>query len=115
MGIANNKKPEPKRYVDAYICPDLHTTITKVCKDAVGHPPMRIKCTQCDQPAQSQGFNVNQSFSPVFEWYKPTPDQMKVLTLNMKKDEYNRFTELTSKGLLVARPCDERRIDSTLH
>jgi hypothetical protein len=103
MSIAN-KPAQPKPRIDAYICPDLHATITILLENQNGRPPANIKCTQCDQQARSQGFYVNQNFSPIFEWYKPTEEEVKELANKIKeKPEYNRFCDLINKGMLVSR------------
>lgn len=110
MGILDNNKPQPQmRIIDAYICPDLHVLITRRIGDK-GRPPAIVKCTQCNQAAQSQGYNINQALKPMVEWYIPDANELKTLTLNMDTAEFNRFTELVAKGMMISRliPKEEK-------
>lgn len=56
--------------INAYICNDLHVTITKDVDK--GTTPMFISCPTCGERATSRMYSVNQSFTPEHEWYKPT-------------------------------------------
>lgn len=89
--------------IDAYVCPDLHIIITQIAEGHNGKPPALISCPQCKQRAQSQGYNVNQNFKPMVEFYTPSTDEIKALTISMDKAEFNRFTELVNKGMMASR------------
>lgn len=108
--LKKNKHPLPT--VDAYVCPDLHVTITKVVAEK-GKVPPEISCQMCKQPARSLGFNVNQNFNPHFEWYKPDQADILRLTSGMDIPQQNRFIEMVNKGMLVARPCVESKFNQS--
>lgn len=59
---------------NAYVCTNLHTTVT-VNKDN-GVTPMFISCPVCNERAASMMYKINQALEPTHEWYKPTEEQI---------------------------------------
>lgn len=107
--MSEEKKQKERKRIDAYICQDLHTTITKVIDE--GSVPPMVTCPTCHQPARSMGFHVNQNFSHTVEWYKPTQAEMDAQSLKMKKDEFDRFKEYVTKGALISRLAEPTKKD----
>lgn len=103
-----------RKRIDAYVCPELHVIITEISEKAPVNSKImpRIGCPQCGQPAQSQGFNVNQSFKASIEWYCPDENEIKAASLKMDKPEYNRFVEYVNKGGLLSRLKNESDINN---
>lgn len=90
---------------DAYICPELHATITEV---RAGTPlgakvPPLIHCPVCGEPAQSLRYRVNQELHANIEWYRPNPDELKAMQLNMKNDEVAAMNDYLNKGMLLSK------------
>lgn len=90
-----------KGMINAYVCPELHTTITKNVDD--GFIPSEIGCLQCQQPARTMQFQVNQSFKPIAEWYMPSKAEQQAYCLGLKKDEADRYLAHIRKGGLMSR------------
>lgn len=67
---------EGQNKVNAYICDNLHITVTKNIDEGV--TPMFIGCPECKalcdeyEAATSRMYRVNQSIPHTHEWYKPT-------------------------------------------
>ncbi len=106
--------PTERKRIDAYVCPDLHIIITEVSEKAPENSKImpRIGCPKCGQPAQSQGFNVNQSFKASVEWYRRDENEIKAAALSMEKPEYNRFLEYINKGGLLSKLKNEADINN---
>lgn len=70
---------EGQNKVNAYICEELHITVTKNV-DA-GVTPMFIGCPECKKihskhaMATSRMYRVNQSIPHTHEWYKPASNE----------------------------------------
>lgn len=66
---------KPKRKINAYICDNLHATITEDLIE--GTTPMFIFCKQCVSDgvemmmASSRMYRVNQTLKATHEWFRP--------------------------------------------
>lgn len=105
----SNVEKKKRTTIDAYICYNLHILITKVVAEDGKVPPV-IACPKCGTEARSQGFHVNQNFTAVYEWYKPTQADILRITSEMQPPEANRLIDMTNKGLLLSRPVSEETI-----
>lgn len=61
---------EKKGSKNAYICDNLHATVTEHKDDGV--TPMFIECPVCNAQATSRMGRVNQKLESTHEWYKPS-------------------------------------------
>lgn len=108
--VINLNPEKPKRkLIDAYICPELHATVTRIREGSEGKAVRVISCPECKQPAQSQNYNINQNFEPVIEWYKPDENEMKSASLSMEKSEFERFSEYVNKGGLLSKLIEKTK------
>lgn len=89
-----------KGMVNAYICPDLHSVVTKNLHD--GALPIEISCPQCQQPAMSMMYQVNQNLPHRIEWFRPTEAEMQAASLSMsdKQAAGHRDYVINQKGLI---------------
>ena len=99
-----------KGMVNAYVCQDLHTIITK--NDDNGHIPDKIFCPKCDKPALSMYYQVNQTFSPQVVFFKPSESETKAATLNMSKEDYQSHIQYLQSGGLVSRLVEDEKFTS---
>lgn len=60
---------ENKGNKNAYICSNLHSTVTEYADSGV--TPMFISCPICKEMSTSMMGRVNQSIEATHEWYKP--------------------------------------------
>lgn len=77
--------------INAYICPELHITVTKD-ENEEGVTPFVIVCPKCQKHARSQMHVVNQSLKPTHEWYIPN---------NYDGLGYHEIEYVKSGGLLL--------------
>lgn len=98
MAIAQGKT---KGMVNAYVCPDLHTMITKNNDD--GYIPEMVGCMQCNQESKSLHFDVNQSLGHAIEWYKPTEGEMNAAMLKMDEVKSAGYKEYILRGGLISK------------
>jgi hypothetical protein len=67
--------------INVYTCPAGHKTITRDVDN--GTTPMIINCKatlletfcSCDKHAHSAWYNCDQTLTPLYEWYKPGPEE----------------------------------------
>lgn len=101
----NGKKKQPsnKGLINAYVCTELHTTITKNIDE--GPIPMMIACplTDCGKPARSMMYQVNQNFHHTIEWYSPDKAELLRMSTQYEKPAYLQMVELVQKGGLISR------------
>jgi len=103
--IANLFKSKPKK--DAYICPELHATITEKVDE--GMVPAIIICPICMQKdgkramARSLGYQVNQNMNAAIEWYKPDQAQLLEITSSLDAKGAEQTIEAVKKGHLMSR------------
>jgi hypothetical protein len=64
---ADSQPPRPKK--NAYICNNLHVTVTEDVDEGVTPPYM--PCPECGRRATSRMYCVNQDFDASHEWFKP--------------------------------------------
>ena len=95
------QKPKIKGLVNAYICPDLHSVVTKNIDD--GFIPTEISCPQCAKPSISMMYQVNQKLPHRVEWYKPTDAEIKSQMLSMNNKQAATFKDYIAKGGLSNR------------
>jgi len=108
--LRNIRAGKTKGYVNAYVCTELHTIITKNVDD--GHIPDKIYCPKCDKIAGSLYYQVNQSFSPTIEFFRPTQAETKSATLTMSKEQYNEHIQYLNSGGLVSRLIEPEKLTS---
>jgi len=99
---------EQQNKINAYICGQLHSTITQNKDEGV--TPMFITCDQCNGRATSKMYMVDQALQPTHEWFKPTEDEIKFEARKMAKYHhipydgiYNSLKEHARKGGLSLR------------
>jgi len=92
---------QTKGMLNAYICPDLHTVITKNVDD--GFIPERIACPVCKQISTSLSYNVNQNFTPTIEFFMPTLAQQQSAELSMTKEQVISHQAYLKKRGLISR------------
>lgn len=108
--LRNIRAGKTKGYVNAYVCSELHTIITKNKDD--GHIPDKIYCPKCDKVAMSMYYQVNQSFSPTIEFFRPTQAETKSATLTMSKEQFDEHTRYLRGGGLVSRLIETEKLTS---
>lgn len=94
---------QTKGMINAFICPDLHCTITKNVDD--GFTPQAVGCPTCGQEAESRGYNVNQQLNPVIEWFRPSEAEMQASMLSKTPKDAEAYKNyiVLQKGL-ISRP-----------
>lgn len=108
--LRNIRSGKTKGYVNAYICSELHTIITKNVDD--GHIPDKIYCPKCDKVAMSMYYQVNQSFYPTIEFFRPTEAETKSATLTMSKEQFEEHSRYLRGGGLVSRLIETEKLTS---
>lgn len=94
---------QTKGMINAYICPNIHVTITKNLDN--GFIPERLACPDCDQISVTMMYLVNQEkFTPVIEWFKPTEGEIQAAELSMSKEHAKSHRDYVNKGGLISRP-----------
>jgi hypothetical protein len=97
-------KERPKKKINAYICSELHATVTEDVHQ--GTTPMFIECPKCKSnhkmnAARSQMYLVNQSLPPSHEWYKPIAEQMPAIQAEYGSAFKLVLEHLNQGGLLL--------------
>ena len=98
---------EEKGKINAYICEDLHTTITENLHE--GTTPMFITCRECEKTsrtprmATSRMYRVNQSLKATHEWYNPNGEELKQELANAHPLSHAGLLEHVGKGGLLLR------------
>ncbi len=95
-----------ERRLNAYICEDLHITVTND-KDE-GTTPFMIPCPVCNSAATSRMYKVNnknENLKPTHEWYKPEPKEWDLLSDNA--------IEHVKQGGLMLRKIPKKKPEKT--
>lgn len=99
--LRNIKNGQTKGMVSAYVCTELHTIITKNRDN--GHIPDQIYCPKCDNVASNLYYQVNQTFEPVIEFFKPSEGEIQSAALSMNKEQFKTHEHYLKAGGLVSR------------
>jgi hypothetical protein len=97
----SNIKQKRKGLINAYICPDLHSVVTKNVDE--GMIPNEISCPQCAKPSISMMYQVTQTLPHRIEWFKPTDAEVKSQMLSMTDKQANAFKEYINNGGMANR------------
>lgn len=102
--LRNIKNGVTKGMVNAYVCTELHTIVTKNRDN--GHIPDKIYCPKCDAQAISLYYQVNQSLTPVVEFFKPNEAEIQAAALSMSKENFKTHDHYLKSGGLVSREIE---------
>lgn len=95
------KSGETKGMINAYVCENLHSMVTKNLDSGI-IPPI-VQYPQCESKSYSMNYRVNQGLQPQIEWFKPSQGDMQAAELTMKRDQVKDFRENVARGVLMSR------------
>lgn len=101
------KSGQTKGLVNAYICENLHTVVTKNLND--GAIPNQISCPQCGKVSNSMMYQVNQNLGHSVEWFRPTEAEMQSHSLSLTPDQIKSHRDYVTKGGLVSRVAEAKK------
>lgn len=102
---------QTKGMINAYICPNIHATITKNVDN--GFIPDQIVCPKCDEPALSMVYHVNQNFTPIVEFFMPSESQIQAAELSLSKEQAASHRHYLNNGGLISREVKKTNLKSS--
>jgi len=103
-------KGQTKGFVNAYICSELHSTITTNVDN--GFIPDQIVCPKCDEVALSMVYHVNQNLTPIVEFFRPSESQIQAAELSMTKEQALSHRNYLNNGGLISREVKKTNLKS---